>query len=552
MNQTMPVAELKPVGVNERIQALDVIRGFALFGIFLMNIEWFNRPLSDLGAGMAAHAGIDHAISWFIDVFVRGKFWTMFSMLFGMGFAVMLTRAVAAQRSFVVPYLRRTAALAVIGLAHGVLIWGGDILLSYAAAATLLLLTLFGRFWHGLLLAAVLAGLGYAFKSQGVGSFVFALALAGLVAMYLRSERKVRIGGVEWPLLSLILAIAAVAVAIGVSIMIAIKGSGYGALAGSALLGLLAWLSARYRNPSGERTLRAGATLYLGPFAAMMIGAAIALAVPAASQTANQQQTAESTKESAAQKKEAAEQERKKQERRAEHRKQVATEARVMSGGTYREAVAFRVESYLGDFVQQGGFTVMVMGLFLVGAWFVQSGIIQHPQQHLTMFRKLAWIGLPLGTAMAIAASFIAMSYVPGQNDKQWQMAVGLQSLGNLPMSLGYIAAIVLLLQKRTWAKVLSWLAPAGRMALTNYLSQSVIASLFFYGYGLGHWGVGRAWQMLFVLVVFGLQLLLSRWWLSKFRYGPMEWLWRWATYARRPAMRVAAASGPNGVALQG
>ncbi|MCL1634185.1 DUF418 domain-containing protein [Luteimonas sp. SX5] len=180
------------------------------------------------------------------------------------------------------------------------------------------------------------------------------------------------------------------------------------------------------------------------------------------------------------------------------------------------------------------------MGLFLVGAWFVHSGVIQHPQQHLGLFRKLAWIGLPLGTALAIAASFIAVSHVPGQNDKQWQLAVGLQSLGNLPMSLGYIAAIVLLLQKRAWAKLLSWLAPAGRMALTNYLSQSVIASLFFYGYGLGHWGVGRARQVLFVLAVFGLQLLLSRWWLSKFRYGPMEWLWRWATYARRPAMRIA------------
>ncbi len=543
MNQTA-VAELRPVAASERIQALDVVRGFALLGIFLMNIEWFNRPLADLGAGMAAgHTGIDYAVSWFIDVFVRGKFWTMFSMLFGMGFAVMLMRATAAQRSFIAPYLRRTAALAAIGLVHGVLIWGGDILLSYAAAAALLLLTLFGRFWHGLLVAAALAALGYAFKSQGVGSFVAALAIACLVALYLRNDTKVKIAGRQWPLLSLILAVAAVAavaIAIVVAVMVATKGSGYGGLMGTALLGLLAWLSARYRNPPEKRTLRVGATLYLGPFAAMLIGAAIALAMPATPETASAQTAAEQTKETAAQKKEAAEQERKKQERRAEQRKQVATEARVMSGGTYREAVEFRAESYLGDFVQQGGFTIMVMGLFLVGAWFVQSGAIQHPQQYLGMFRKLAWIGLPVGTALAVIASFIAMSHVPGGNDKQWQLAIGLQSLGNLPMSLGYISAIVLLLQKRTWAKLLSWLAPAGRMALTNYLTQSVIASLFFYGYGLGHWGVGRAWQMLFVLVVFGLQLLLSRWWLSKFRYGPMEWLWRWATYARRPAMRIA------------
>lgn len=535
MDAAAVTAELKPVAANERIQALDVIRGFALLGIFLMNIEWFNRPLADLGAGMAAHTGIDYAVSWAVDVFVRGKFWTMFSMLFGMGFAVMLTRAIAAQRSFVVPYLRRTAALAAIGMAHGVLIWGGDILLSYAAAAALLLLILFGRFWHGLVLAAVLAALGFAFKAPEVGSFGFALAIAGLVAVYLRNESNVKLGGRQWPLLSLILAIAAVLVAIAVGIMIAVKGSGYAALAGSAMLGLLAWLSARYRNPPEKRKVRVGATLYLGPFAGMLIGAAIALAVPAG-QEAKQTQTVE-------QKKQEAEQKQKQEERRAEHRMEVATEARVMSTGTYREAVGFRTHSYLGDFVQQGGFTVMVVGLFLVGAWFVQSGAIAHPERYAGMFRKMAWVGLPIGLALAVIGHFIAATHVPGQNDKQWQLAIGVQMIGNLPMSLGYIAAIVLLLQRKgTWAKLLSWLAPAGRMALTNYLTQSVIASLFFYGYGLGHWGVGRAWQVLFVFVVFGLQLLLSRWWLTKFRYGPMEWLWRWATYARRPAMRIASA----------
>jgi uncharacterized membrane protein YeiB len=78
-------------------------------------------------------------------------------------------------------------------------------------------------------------------------------------------------------------------------------------------------------------------------------------------------------------------------------------------------------------------------------------------------------------------------------------------------------------------------------MALTNYLMQSVVASAFFYGYGLGHWGMPRAQQALFVLVVFALQVLLSHWWLARFRYGPMEWLWRWMTYGARPALRLPA-----------
>lgn len=526
MDAAVATAELKPVGVSERIQALDVIRGFALLGIFLMNIEWFNRPLADLGAGMAAgQAGIDYAAAWFIDVFVRGKFWTMFSMLFGMGFAVMLARATAAQRGFIAPYLRRTAALAAFGLLHGVLIWGGDILLSYATAAFVLLLTLFGRFWQGLVVAALLAGVGFAFKAgQQVGGFVAVLAIACLVALYLRNERSVRIGGKTWPLLGVVLAAAGLLAAIAGGIGVALTGKGYAGMVAGAILIVLSWLSARYRNPPELRKARVGAVLYMVPALAMLIGAAVALATP----------------ESAAPKPDA-EQKQQTEKRRAEQRREIATEAKAMSSGTYAEAVAFRREHYLGDYVRQGGFTMLVLGLFLLGAWFVQSGTILHPERHAALFRKMLWLGLPFGLALAVVGHFIAPSHVAGLNDRPWQLAMGLQMVGNLPMSLGYIAAIVLLLQRRgLWARLLSWLAPAGRMALTNYLSQSVIASLFFYGYGLGHWGVGRAWQALFVAVVFGLQLLLSRWWLSNFRYGPMEWLWRWATYGRRPAMRAA------------
>jgi len=81
-------------------------------------------------------------------------------------------------------------------------------------------------------------------------------------------------------------------------------------------------------------------------------------------------------------------------------------------------------------------------------------------------------------------------------------------------------------------------------MALTHYLGQSLICSLLFYGYGFGLWGeLGRAAQTGVVLVVFALQVAVSHAWLARHRYGPMEWLWRWATYGRRPQWsRVAAA----------
>ncbi|RZA17023.1 MAG: DUF418 domain-containing protein [Lysobacteraceae bacterium] len=92
----------------------------------------------------------------------------------------------------------------------------------------------------------------------------------------------------------------------------------------------------------------------------------------------------------------------------------------------------------------------------------------------------------------------------------------------------------------------LAWacgVAGAGRAhGLTHYILQSVLGTLCFYGYGFGHWGMPRAQQLVYVLVVFALQVLLSRWWLSVFRFGPLEWAWRWATYGRRPPMRIADA----------
>ena len=132
---------LAPVAESERILTLDVVRGFALLGILLMNVEFFNRPLAELESGMAVGGtALDQGIAWFVHVFVRGKFWTLISLLFGMGFAVMLERAQARGTGFAWPYLRRALALGAIGAAHFILLWAGDILFCYAAGAVLLLL----------------------------------------------------------------------------------------------------------------------------------------------------------------------------------------------------------------------------------------------------------------------------------------------------------------------------------------------------------------------------------------------------------------------------
>jgi uncharacterized membrane protein YeiB len=526
MATTLTRDGLSPIAPQQRIVALDVIRGFALLGIFLMNIEWFNRPITDLGSGMPVGVGgLDHAVGWVIHTFIRSKFWTMFSLLFGMGFAVMLGRAEAAGRGFLGPYLRRVVALALIGLAHGILLWTGDILLSYASAAAVLLLTLFGRAWHGLVLIALIALVAATLKAP-IGGFAGVLLLAVLLGLYLRSERTLRIGGRDWPLPAAVLAGLGLLMMVGGGIAVAMQGSKFaGVVIGGAITLGLAFLVHRYRGTGGERVLRAGLFLYFAPVLAMLIGAASAMLSPqgqGAQQAPEQQQKIEAQRA----------------ERRAERQATIDTERRVMTTGTYTEAVQFRAKEYLGDYVGQSGFLAIILSLFLIGTWFVQSGAIVEPARHLRLFRRLAWVGLPAGTAVSVLSSLLATSHVPGENSLQWQLAMGLQMLGALPMSLGYMAVIVLALQSARGRSLLGGFAPTGRMALTHYLSQTVICSLVFYGYGFGQWGMPRAWQVVFVIAVFVMQALFSRWWLARYRYGPMEWIWRGATYLQWPRMR--------------
>jgi uncharacterized membrane protein YeiB len=547
---------LRPVQGHERIQTLDVIRGFALLGIFLMNVEWFNRPIAELGSGVPAGlAGLDHAVAWLIHTFVSSKFWPMFSLLFGMGFAVMLQRARAKGSAFLATYARRTAALAAFGLLHGVLVWPGDILFAYAVTAAALLLTLFGKPKHWLVLLVPFVVLAAIPATSSAGVVIALLVFSALVALYLRDERMIR----GWPRIALLILVLAVLMVAGGSVAVAMAGADKGApfIAGGLLLLMVAWLARRSREPADRRPLRAGVAIYLLPTFMMLAGTMFFMFGPS-SQGASSAgaQAAGTTVAAAADKaspaasprstpdpKEARRREAAKQ--REERKAEAAEETRVMTGGSYAEAMRFRARTYLRDLGNNVGLAIIALGLFLLGGWFIQSGMIVQPQRHLPAFRKLAVVGMVAGGVLSIAASLIALRPQEGlpvsAPDAQWMLANALHMMGGLPLMLGYVASLVLALQTPAGQRLLGWLAPAGRMALTNYLMQSVIASAFFYGYGLGHWGMPRAQQALFVLVVFALQVLLSHWWLARFRYGPMEWLWRWMTYGTRPALRLSA-----------
>jgi uncharacterized protein len=98
-----------------------------------------------------------------------------------------------------------------------------------------------------------------------------------------------------------------------------------------------------------------------------------------------------------------------------------------------------------------------------------------------------------------------------------------------------------MLWQKSPWRSLLNVLAPVGRMALTNYLLQSIICVTLFYGYGFGWFGgVGAVRATLIALAIFAFQTGTSALWLRYFTYGPMEWIWRQLTYKRRLPLRPA------------
>ncbi|MEN9866882.1 MAG: hypothetical protein RL748_2472, partial [Pseudomonadota bacterium] len=263
-----PAKELAPVSTRQRIQALDVVRGFALIGICIMNVEFFNRAQAEIGGGIPAGVtGLHWWASWFSNYFVAGKFWTIFSLLFGMGFAVMLTRAKEAGRSFMVPYARRIAALAAFGAIHHVFIWPGDILFSYAVGAMMLLFTLFAN-WKTILGAMVaFIALAFAIQVMPFNSYAVTVAFAGLLALYLSHEKLY--GKWQMPLFSWIFAVVSVLVAVAAIASFFVAGMKDMRMAlsiASGVSALVTVLSHKYYQPASDRTWRLGATMYVLPF----------------------------------------------------------------------------------------------------------------------------------------------------------------------------------------------------------------------------------------------------------------------------------------------
>jgi uncharacterized membrane protein YeiB len=443
----------------------------------------------------------------------------------------MLTRAERAGRDFLWPYLRRIGALAVFGAAHYIFLWDGDILFSYAFAAGALLILLYATWKHVVIGLVALAAVGFIPGLDPVWGMAGALLSIGLNSLYLRSERRVNLRGASLPLFAFIqLVLGAVAVIAAAALWLLPDGPkeprvpltmvGIGMLA----IGVFA---AKFHDPVELRGLRLGAASYV--FVCMMmtgVGAVQYLTppVPAGTAAATDQKAQDAAAERA--------------KRLAKRQEDKRNEAAVLSQGSYVEAVEWRARKFPLKVARDAGFSIVLIAMFLLGVWFVRSGVMENAQAHLLLFERLVLYGIPVGIGLGLLGSFIAVSSTPGDEHDGFMVARGLAMLGNLPACLGYVGMVVLMLHSNSPLARIRVLAPFGRMALTNYLTQSLICSLYFYGYGLGHWGMARAWQVVFVAAVLALQIVFSHWWLGRYRFGPMEWLWRGFTYRETPALR--------------
>ncbi len=404
----------EPTEPTDRILSLDVLRGFALLGILVINIWLFGLPtVSSLDPTLYGDFSGGNYVAWFIShVFFEQKFVTLFTFLFGAGIVLLMESKERKGQPARRLHFRRGFWLLVIGLGHAYLLWRGDVLVSYALCGFLLV---FVRNWRpkrllalGLLMFALpsllylFGGIGYTMGDAEVQADIEAQILAGFGAD----------GSID----------AEVA---------AYRGS---------------WTEqVMYRAPTvfGLQTVGFMFELF------WLYGGLIAMGM-------------------------------------ALYKWGVLSNER--STQFYRRL--FAIGSVLG------------FGLILTGVW----------------YREL--VGWDTLTVMLLARQF-----------NYW---------GSLLVALAYISGIMLLCRAAIGSRVRTALSAVGRTAFSNYLLQTLIATTIFYGHGLGLFGTLNRVELLgVVLLIWTIQIPLSVAWLTRFRFGPVEWVWRTLTYGERQPLRL-------------
>ncbi|MGD8261480.1 MAG: DUF418 domain-containing protein [Desulfobacterales bacterium] len=411
LNRGIPV----PVAPAARIVEVDMVRGFALFGVLLVNMYGFGAD------SIAWNVPTDQLAFAIMRVFFESKSWTLFSMLFGFGFAVQLQRAHAGGFRILPIYLRRLAVLFAIGAAHA-LLYDGDILMLYAELGV------------GLLVVRRLPTRMLLFLTVG-------LMLVFPLARFVSTQDQ----------------------------------------------------------PTESEEIRS-------------VGEARALL----------------------------------EREQSDH---------VYATGSLAEVAADNASAIpanpLEDIASpESGLAVFAM--FLLGFSVGRSGILRDiPGYAAPIARVRAW-GLGFGLSAMVVERILAGTAGYAVYRSQ-QAGPGVQFAGDLlfafgtaALALGYAATLILVAQSPRGSAAIAPLIAVGRLALTVYLTQSLMFTTLFYGYGFGQtFRLGPAAVTAWAVMIFAVQVVACQWWSRRFRFGPMEWLWRSLTYLKWQPLRLRSDSTP-------
>jgi uncharacterized membrane protein YeiB len=191
-----------------------------------------------------------------------------------------------------------------------------------------------------------------------------------------------------------------------------------------------------------------------------------------------------------------------------------------------------------------------VFAMFLIGLYAGRERIFQDLETHLPLIQRVFRWGLIVGLICMGAERFLNASM--GYEVFGRQRATILPQLagdvlftyGSTLLALGYAAGITLLAQYDRGRRLLKPLGAAGRLALTVYLSGSLMFGTLFYGFAFGKaFWLGPAAVTGYAVLFFVIQMAFSVWWANRFRFGPTEWFWRGLTYLKLPAMKLERGS---------
>ncbi len=189
----------------------------------------------------------------------------------------------------------------------------------------------------------------------------------------------------------------------------------------------------------------------------------------------------------------------------------------------------------------------ILLPFFLLGAYFWKKGFLSEPERHRATLRRMVVVFGLLGLAANLFPQDLAWSFANRFSLRPIRILIRITYFFFKPgLTLGYAAGILLMLQQPHARGTLGIFAPLGRMALTQYLLQSLVCTWIFNGHGLGLYGkVPISHYLMGGIALFALQVWSSHLWLARFRMGPAEWLWRRLTYRGPQTFRLPPSTLP-------